>query len=101
MFEKVNEQIQVIVNFTLSRPIPLLIIWKGKKFQITHVNFTHISHEGKTPLVHFAVSTKKEAFNITFNTHELTWQLDEIFFEGFFRGGSLNEPTYAKNYLSH
>ncbi len=101
MFEKINEQIEAIVHFTARRPIPLLITWRGKKFKISEVNFTHISHQGKAQMVHFAVSTEKEAFNITFNTQDLTWQLDEIFFEGFRKDKSLNEPKNAKNYLSH
>ena len=101
MFEKINEQIEVVVHFTVARPIPLLLTWRGKKFRITEVNFTHISHDGKVPLVHFAVSTSSEAFNITFNTHALTWQLNEIFFEGFRKNQSLNEQNHAKSYNAY
>jgi hypothetical protein len=101
VFEKINEQIQVLVHFTFAKPIPLLFDWKGKKFKITEINFTHLSREGNSVLVHYAVSTQKEAFNITFNTHELIWTLDEIFFEGFIKDKSLNESKNAKNYNAH
>lgn len=101
MFEKIDEQIQVLVHFTHSKPIPLLFDWKGKKFKVTQINFTHLSREGNSVLVHYAVSTPKEAFNITFNTHDLIWILNEIFFEGFKKDKNLNEPRRAKNYNAH
>ncbi len=90
MYEKLDEKVEVLVHFTTHKPIPLALIWNGKRFKIDTVNFAHISHEGKSPIIHFSVSTKKEAFNISFNTHELTWTLHEIFFEGFTKDTNLN-----------
>jgi hypothetical protein len=101
VFEKINEQIEVLANFTHKRPVPLLFSWKGQKFKIAQINFVHTSYEGKALLVHFAVSTHKEAFNITFNTLELTWTLNDIYFDGFKKDMHLNEPRNTKNYNAY
>ena len=90
MYERVNDKIEVLVHFTIDKPIPLAIIWKKRKFKITQINFVHISHEGKAKIMEFALSSNKEAFNVKFNLEEFNWTLCEIFFEGFIKNKSFN-----------
>ncbi len=90
MYEKVDDKIEVLVHFTLEKPLPLALIWKGKKFKVQNVNFVHISHEGKAKVMEFALSSSKEAFNVKFNLEECSWTLCEVFFEGFIKPKSFN-----------
>ncbi|MEN9389472.1 MAG: hypothetical protein RLY61_556 [Candidatus Parcubacteria bacterium] len=90
MYERVNDKIEVLVHFTLEKPIPLALIWKGRKFKIQDINFVHVSHEGKAKIMEFALSSPKEAFNVKFNLEECSWTLCEVFFEGFIKSKSFN-----------
>lgn len=90
MYERVNDKIEVLVHFTLEKPIPLALIWKGRRFKIQDINFVHVSHEGKAKIMEFALSSPKEAFNVKFNLEECSWTLCEVFFEGFIKSKSFN-----------
>lgn len=96
MYEKIDEPIEVLVNFTFGGPIPLYFTWRKREYNIESVNFIHTSNEGNIPLVHFAVSTQTETYKIIFNTKDLTWTLDEIYTGGFIKNSELHDVHFIK-----
>ncbi|MFZ5424803.1 MAG: hypothetical protein ACOZAO_03280 [Patescibacteria group bacterium] len=99
MFERVNDPIEILVNFTYAGAIPLYFTWKGTDYEIKDINFIHTSKEGDSLLYHFAVSTKNEAFKLTFNTKHLLWRIKEVYSEGFVKDYKLNDvPNIKQKY---
>jgi len=78
--EKVNDQIYVTIEFSKQGPKPQKFIWKNKEYDIKNINFVHQSKEGDTLLTHFSVSGKTDSYKITFNSKDLSWKLNEIYF---------------------
>ena len=105
MFEKINEQIEILVNFTFQEVYPMQITWRKRTFDIKNMDFYHTSKEGNVLLHHFAVSTETESFKITLNASNLVWTLNEIYTTGFIKQ-SFNDRTYdmyrtKKNHYAH
>lgn len=79
MYETVNEQIEILANFTQKGPIPIVFTWRQKEYYIDAINFVHASKEGDAKLIHFSVSNDRENYKLTFDTKSLTWTLNEIY----------------------
>ncbi|EKE13936.1 MAG: hypothetical protein ACD_12C00743G0001 [uncultured bacterium] len=81
MYEIINEPIKVLVSFSGLQVKPQVLIWRGKKYVIEKVNLVAKDREGEALIYHFSVSDKANYFKISFNTKNLSWQLEELYNE--------------------
>lgn len=90
MYSKINEPIEILVNFTKTKAQPIYFSWKNKDFEVEEINFVHQSKEGEVNLFHFSVTSKDQVFKLTLNTKFLTWTLDEIYLKDFVNDSNRN-----------
>ena len=73
--EKINEKIKAGVVFGASGPVPRWFTWRKKKILVTSVNYKWKSTDGKSVLLHFAVSADSGNYEISFNRDSMEWKL--------------------------
>jgi hypothetical protein len=82
MLEKVNEQIEVQVNFNSRKIMPTFFKWRGKTYRIEKLNLVHKERDGNDKIYYFSVSDKVNYFRLAFFTRDLSWRIQELFFDG-------------------
>ena len=105
MLEKINEPIEVLAQFRHSRPrwpasrksrmvavsqllqyrkqvIPLFFKWRGKTYKIEKINLVHMERDGNDKIYYFSVSDKVNYFRLAFFTRDLSWRIEELYYEG-------------------
>ena len=82
MLEKVNEPIEVQVNFNSRQVIPVFFKWRGRTYQVDKLNLAHKERDGNDKIYYFSVSDKANYFRLAFFTRVLSWRIQEIFFDG-------------------
>jgi hypothetical protein len=82
MFEKVNENIDVLVKFSGQQVLPALFKWRGKVYKVEKVNLVHRERDGNDKVYYFSISDKANFFRLAFFTRDLSWRLEELYHEG-------------------
>lgn len=90
MLEKINEPIEVIVQFSPSassgqggvKVLPKFLKWRGKTYRVEKVNLVHRERDGNDKIYYFSVSDNVNFFRLAFYTRDLSWRMEELFFEG-------------------
>ena len=82
MLEKVDEPIEVLVNFNKNKVIPTLFKWRGKIYHIEKLNLVHKQRQGNDKIYYFSVSNNANFFRLAFSTVDLSWRLEELYYEG-------------------
>jgi hypothetical protein len=82
MLEKIDEQIEVSVNFGSQKVMPNFFKWRGKTYTVEKLNLVHKEHDGNDKIYYFSVSDSANYFRLAFFTRDLSWRLEELFFEG-------------------
>lgn len=82
MLQKLDESIEVTVNFDRQKVVPLFFRWRGKTYHVKKLNLVHKEPEGGDKIYYFSVSDDVNYFRLAFFTRDLSWRIRELFFEG-------------------
>jgi hypothetical protein len=82
MLEKVDEPIEVLVNFSQGKVMPTFFKWRGKTYGVEKLNLVHKERSGNDKIYYFSVSDKVNYFRLAFFTRDLSWRIQELFFDG-------------------
>jgi len=82
MLEKLNETIEVSVNFHRNKVVPTFFRWRGKTYRVDKVNMVHREGKGDDKIYYFSVSDKANFFRLAFFTRDLSWRIEELYFDG-------------------
>lgn len=73
-----KEKIATLVKFETGKAIPLAFIWRGQKYSVEKINFTHWEKVGQTKIYYFSVQANDFIYGLVFNTETFSWQLEGI-----------------------
>ena len=84
MFEKINDPIDVVVRFHTKghKVMPSFFKWRNKTYKIEKLNLVHKRRDGNDKIYYFSVSDKANYFRLAFFTRDLSWRIEELFYEG-------------------
>jgi len=82
MYEKINEPIEVLVKFNQKKVEPTFFKWRAKTYRIEKINLVHKERQGNDKIYYFSVSDNANFFRLAFFTGDLTWKLEELYYEG-------------------
>lgn len=82
MLEKVDEPIEVSVNFNQHKVMPTFFKWRSKVYRVEKLNLVHKERDGNDKIYYFSVSDKVNYFRLAFFTRDLSWRIQELFFDG-------------------
>jgi hypothetical protein len=82
MLEKVDDPIEVMASFNSRKVMPTFFKWKGKTYHIEKLNLVHKERDGNDKIYYFSVSDKVNYFRLAFFTRDLSWRIQELFFDG-------------------
>ena len=81
MLEKVNEPVEVLVKFNRQKVLPTFFKWRQKTYKVEKINMVHKKRSGNDKIYYFSVSDNANWFRLAFFTGDLSWKLEEHFFE--------------------
>ena len=81
MLEKLNDTIDVRVDFKGQSVMPVLFKWRGRTYRAEKLNLVHRERDGNDKIYYFSVSDKVNFFRLAFFTRDLSWRILELFFE--------------------
>ncbi|OGF31271.1 hypothetical protein A3H09_01640 [Candidatus Falkowbacteria bacterium RIFCSPLOWO2_12_FULL_45_13] len=82
MYEKINESIEVLVKFNQAEVRPAFFKWRHKTYRVEKVNLVHKERRGNDKIYYFSVSDNANFFRLVFFTADLSWRLEELYYEG-------------------
>lgn len=82
MLEKINEQIAVQVEFNGRKVAPLVFCWRGKTYRVEKINLVHRVKAGDGQIYYFSVSDQANFFRLSFATSDLSWRIEEVYYDG-------------------
>lgn len=82
MYEKINESVEVLVRFSGKKVEPTFFRWRGKTYKIEKLNMVHREKRGEDKMYYFSVSDRVNFFRLAFSTLDMSWVLEELFYEG-------------------
>ncbi len=82
MHEKVNEPIEVLVKFNKNRVEPTFFKWRDKTYRVEKINLVHQERLGSDKIYYFSVSDAANFFRLAFSTRDLSWKIEELYYEG-------------------
>ena len=82
MLEKMNDPIDVIVKFVGDKASPSFFKWRGQTYRVEKINLVHKERDGNDKVYYFSVSDKVNFFRLAFFTRDLSWRIQELFYEG-------------------
>jgi hypothetical protein len=82
MLEKLNEPIEALVRFGAKEVFPTFFKWRGKTYKIEKLNLVHKERDGNDKIYYFSVSDDANFFRLAFFTRDLSWQIQELYYEG-------------------
>lgn len=82
MLEKINEPIEVLAKFNNQKLVPSFFRWRNKTYRVEKINLVHRERDGQDRIYYFSVSDNANWFRLAFFTRDLSWQIQELFFEG-------------------
>ena len=78
MFKKINEKIDVMVDFSKNKVRPLYFYWGNKKYQIKQIKFIQVTKEMGRKFYHFTVTDSINYFKLIFDADDMLWRLTEV-----------------------
>ncbi|MFH1426949.1 MAG: hypothetical protein ABIG60_00230 [Patescibacteria group bacterium] len=81
MFEKINEPIEVMVEFKRHKVLPKFFKWRSKDYKIEKINMVHKERDGNDKIYYFSVSDSANFFRLAFFTRDLSWRIEELWYE--------------------
>ena len=75
---KINERVDVLVDFVGQAVKPLVFKWGGRDYSVKKINLIHIAREGRDKIYYFSVTDDANYFKLKFNTSSLEWGLEEM-----------------------
>lgn len=81
MYEKINEQIDVLAEFHNGKIVPNFFRWQNRTYKIEKINLIHSERQGSDKIYYFSVSNDINFFRLAFFTRDLTWQIQELYYE--------------------
>jgi hypothetical protein len=70
------ERISVVASFGLPYKIrPVRFRWAGRVKDVREITYQWTTKEGLAMLYHFAVTDGSSAYEMSFNSHTLIWQM--------------------------
>lgn len=75
MSEMINETVKVGAVFNNSKIIPKWFIRANQRFDITNINYTWKTKEGRKLICHFAVSDGVNVFELSYDMEDAKWEL--------------------------
>ena len=82
MLEKLNDSIQVQVQFKKQVVTPQFFKWRNKTYRIEKINMVHKERDGNDKIYYFSVSDSANFFRLAFFTRDLSWRIQELYYEG-------------------
>ena len=82
MLEKLNEPIEVLVKFKTNKVEPAFFKWRKKTYRVEKINLVHKEKDGNDKKYYFSVSDNVNFFRLAFFTRDLSWRIEELYFEG-------------------
>lgn len=82
MIEMIHEPIDILVSFQRGRVIPILFMWRGKKYAIQKLNLIHKKKNGNDTIYYFSVTDAANAFKLSFSVPSLHWRIEEWYSDG-------------------
>lgn len=82
MYEKINEPIELLVRFKKDKVLPTYFKWRNKTYWIEKINLIHKERKGSDKVYYFSVSDSVNFFRLAFFTRDLSWRLEELYWEG-------------------
>lgn len=79
VYQKINEKVDVLVDFAGHKIRPLVFKWGGRDYQVKNVNLVHMAREGREKIYYFSVSDEANYFKLKYNTESLEWLLEETY----------------------
>ena len=80
--EIINEPVEVVASFKGKEIFPALLKWRKKVYKIKKLNLVFEGRCGKDRVYYFSVSDETNYFKLVFNTRDLSWNIEEFYFEG-------------------
>ena len=81
MFEKLDEPIEVLVKFSGAKVSPSFFRWQNRTYKIEKINLVHKERDGNDKIYYFSVSDNANFFRLAFFTRDLSWRIQELFYE--------------------
>lgn len=81
MLEKFNEKINVIAKFEEAKVTPVYFKWRDKTYKVEKLNLVHKERDGNDKIYYFSVSDNANFFRLAFFTRDLSWKIQELFYE--------------------
>ena len=82
MLEKLNDPVQVQVQFKGQAVAPQFFKWRNKTYRIEKINMVHKERDGNDKIYYFSVSDSANFFRLAFFTRDLSWRIQELYYEG-------------------
>lgn len=82
MFEKLDEPIEVLVKFNREKVEPSFFKWRKKTYRVEKINLVHKERDGNDKVYYFSVSDNANFFRLAFFTRDLSWRIQELFYNG-------------------
>ena len=79
MIKKINEKIDVLVDFSKNKAKPLYFRWGKKRYWVKKINLIHVSKEKGRKFYHFSVSDNANYFKLIFDAEDMIWRLTEVY----------------------
>jgi hypothetical protein len=80
MIEKLKAPISVYSFYNHRKRVffPGIILWEGRRYNVTKVGYHHTYRLGRVLYHVFSVATKELYFRLVCNTENLSWEVEEI-----------------------
>ena len=82
MLEKVNEPIEILVQFNKNKVMPSFFKWRDKTYRVEKINLVHKERDGNDKIYYFSVSDNANYFRLAFFTRDLSWRIEELYYDG-------------------
>lgn len=82
MLEKINEPVEVLVKFNRNQVVPTFFKWRNKTYRVDKISLIHKERQGGDKIYYFSVSDAVNFFRLAFFTRDLSWRLEELYYEG-------------------
>lgn len=81
MYEKLDEKIDVLVEFSDGKVLPNFFRWQDRTYKIEKINLVHSERKGNDKIYYFSVSNNVNFFRLAFFTRDLSWRIQELYYE--------------------
>jgi len=77
--QRIRENIRVAVIFGPGNRVrPVWFDWRRRKYEVREITYTWRDRRGEATLLHFAVSSGADLFELSYDTAGQTWELTAV-----------------------